>query len=39
MSIKMAKLYISILKINTLQEASLEFSVRKIDETKNYLLD
>ena len=39
MSIKMAKLYISILKINILQEASLEFSVRKIDETKNYLLD
>ena len=35
----MAKLYISILKINILQEASLEFSVRKIDETKNYLLD
>ena len=29
----------SILKINMVEEASLEFRLRKIDETRNYLLD
>ena len=28
----------SILKINMVQEASLEFRLRKTDETRNYLL-
>ena len=27
------------LKINTIEEASLQFRLRKIDETRNYLLD
>ena len=31
--------YISILKINMVEEASLEFRLRKTDETRNYLLD
>ena len=31
--------YISILKTNMIAEASLEFRLRKIDETRNYLLD
>ena len=31
--------YISILKVNIVEEASLEFRLRKIDETRNYLLD
>ena len=30
--------YISILKTNMIEEASLEFRLRKIDETRNYLL-
>ena len=30
--------YISILKTNMIAEASLEFRLRKIDETRNYLL-
>ena len=34
-----AKQYISILKINMLEEASLEFRLRKIDQTRNSLLD
>ena len=29
----------SILKTNVVKEASLEFRLRKIDETRNYLLD
>ena len=29
----------SILKINMVEEASLEFRLRKIDETKNNVLD
>ena len=29
----------SISKINMLEETSLEFMLRKVDETKNYLLD
>ena len=29
----------SILKINMIEEASLEYKLRKIDETRNYLLD
>ena len=28
----------SILKINMVEEASLDFRLRKIDETRNYLL-
>ena len=35
----MAKQYISISKINIAEEASLEFRLRKIDETRNYLLE
>ena len=35
----MKKRYISILKINIREEASLQFRLRKIDETRNYLLD
>ena len=35
----MTKQYISILKINMLKEASIEFRLRTIDETRNYLLD
>ena len=31
--------YISILKINIAEEANLEFRLRKIDETRNYLFD
>ena len=31
--------YISILKTNMIAEASLEFRLRKIDETRNYLLN
>ena len=31
--------YISISKINMFEEASLEFRLRKVDETKNWLLD
>ena len=33
------KKYTSILKIDMVEEASLEFRLRKIDETRNYLLD
>ena len=29
----------NILKINTVEEASPEFRLRKIDETRSYLLD
>ena len=32
-------IYISILKINTAEEASLEFRLRKTNETKDYLLE
>ena len=35
----MAKYYISILKTNMMEEASLEFRLRNIDEMRNYLLD
>ena len=31
----MTKKYISIFKINMVEEASLEFRLRKIDETRN----
>ena len=33
------KIIYNILKINMAEEASLEFGLRKIDETRNYLLD
>ena len=36
---KMTKKYISTLKINMVQEASLEFRLRETDETGNYLLN
>ena len=32
------KIMISILKINMAEEASLQFRLKKIDETKNYLV-
>ena len=32
-------LHISILEINMAEDVSLAFRLRKIDETKNYLLD
>ena len=35
----MTKSYISILKIIMLEEAKLKFRLRKIDETRKYLLD
>ena len=35
----MTKYYISILKINVVEEASLEIRLRKIDETRSFLLD
>ena len=35
----MIKLCVSILKINMVEETSLEFGLRKIDETRKYLLD
>ena len=35
---RMIQEYISILKTNMIAEASLEFRLRKIDETRNYLL-
>ena len=31
--------YTSILKTNIVEKASLEFRLRTIDETRNYLLD
>ena len=34
----MTKYYKCILNINMAEEASLEFRLRKIDETRNYLL-
>ena len=36
---KMNDKIISILKINMAEEASLEFRIRKIDETNNYILE
>ena len=35
----MTKYYISILKIKMVEEASLEIRLRKIDETRSFLLD
>ena len=35
----MTKLYISILKTNMAEEASVKLRLRKIDETRNNLLD
>ena len=35
----MTKQYINILKINKVEEASLEFRLRKTDETRNCILD
>ena len=35
----MTKYYISVLKINMVEEASLEIRLRKIDETRSFLLD
>ena len=36
---RMAKIYMSMLKINMVEEASPEIRLRKTDETRNYLLD
>ena len=36
---RITKQYIGILNVNMVEEASLEFRLRKIDETRNYLLD
>ena len=36
---RMTKQSISILKMNVVEEASLEFRLKKVDETRNYLLD
>ena len=36
---RITKKYISILKINMVEVASLEFRLTTINETKNYLLD
>ena len=33
------KIIKSILKMNIVEEATLEFRLRKINETRNYLLD
>ena len=35
----MKKKYISNLKIDTIEETSLEYRLREIDETRNYVLD
>ena len=35
----MTKLYISILRTNMAEEASVKLKLRKIDETRNNLLD
>ena len=35
----MTKEYISIITINMVEEESVEFRLREIDETRNYLLD
>ena len=39
MTKKHDKIYISILKKNMAEEASLVFRLRKIDETRDYLLE
>ena len=36
---RMTKKYISILKTNTSLDSSLQFRLKKIDETRNYVLD
>ena len=35
----MTKYYISVLKINMVEEASLEIRLRKIDKIRSFLLD
>ena len=35
----MTKYHVSILKINLVKESSVEFRLRKLDETRYYLLD
>ena len=35
----MTKQYISILKINMAEEGGLEFILKRIDETRNYILE
>ena len=35
----MTKQYISLLKIDMAEEASLEFRLGKLDETRNYVLE
>ena len=36
---RMTKKYISIITMNMVEEESVEFRLREIDETRNYLLD
>ena len=36
---RMTKEYISIITMNMVEEESVEFRLREIDETRNYLLD
>ena len=36
---RMTKYYISILNLNIVEKASLEFRLRNIDKIRNYLLD
>ena len=36
---RMTKQYISLLKVDMTEEASLEFRLGKLDETRNYVLE
>ena len=36
---RMTKEYISIITMNMVEEESVDFRLREIDETRNYLLD
>ena len=36
---RMTKEYISIITMNMVEEESVEFRLREVDETRNYLLD
>ena len=36
---RMANSYINILKMNMVEQSSIKFKIRKIDETRNYILD
>ena len=36
---RVPQLYISILKLNMVEKAKLNFRLKKIDETRNYILE